>query len=432
MPSRFSDYPRHVETLVRAALAAADPQDAVRRHLRWDGMQIRAGEHRIDLGRGRLLLAAVGKAAVPMTHGALAVLGQRVAAGLAVTKIGQPERVADPRVETWFASHPISDERSLAAAEAMLAFLEQAGPQDTILFLISGGASALLSKPRLPLARWQALTADLLASGCSIQELNAVRRQLDAVKSGGLLRAAGEAAVLSLILSDVVGNPVDKIGSGPTVPSLAGGAEARTILARYRLDDPEIDRVLAAREPVPAGRPSPTVIVGDIRQAGEAAAAAAAQLGFTPHFLTWHLEGEAREAGKFAAALARSAAPGTCLFLGGETTVTLAGDGIGGRNLEMALAAALALRGTAGAAVATLATDGDDGPTGAAGAVITGETVEKAAAAGLDSTGALARNDSYTFFSDYERETGEKCLLITGQTGTNVNDLTMILRYDRS
>jgi hydroxypyruvate reductase len=349
----------------------------------------------------------------------------------------------------------------------------------------------------IPLTDWQQVVDGLLACGCTIQELNGVRKQWDEVKGGGLARMIAPAACTSLILSDVVGNPLDVIGSGPTVvnqirgtqgnsgelggtqegidltdgkdhgllqkgskgnkeelggseeeeelpivngqwfPVLTGvneeGAmEALAVLRRYRMEEKlpaatwgRIKNYLEQRmeKAAPAGEAVQHVIIGDVRQAAEAAAGAAAEMGFTAQVLTAQLEGEAREVGRVAAALAKDARPNSCLILGGETTVTLRGDGMGGRNQELALAAAIALDGVPGVALASLATDGDDGPTGAAGAVVTGETAGVARAGRLDPHDYLARNDSYTFF---EQVGG---LLRTGPTGTNVNDLVMILKY---
>jgi hydroxypyruvate reductase len=303
---------------------------------------------------------------------------------------------------------------------------------DLVLCLISGGASALLTRPVIPLADWQEVVDRLLASGCTIQELNGVRKQLDEVKGGGLARMIAPAACVSLILSDVVGNPLDVIGSGPTTPNPESAAAALAVLERYGMREKlpaatwvHVENYLMQQmdSVLPAGEGVQHVIIGDVRQAAEAAAGAAAEMGFTAQVLTAQLEGEAREVGRVAAALAKDAPVNSCLILGGETTVTLRGDGMGGRNQELALAAAIALDGVPDVALASFATDGDDGPTGAAGAVVTGETAGLAHARQFDPHDYLARNDSYTFFNQLGG------LIRTGPTGTNVNDLVLILKY---
>jgi hydroxypyruvate reductase len=294
------------------------------------------------------------------------------------------------------------------------------------------------------LAEWQQLTTHLLQSGCTINELNAVRKQLDEVKGGGLALMAQPAATVSLILSDVVGNPLDVIGSGPTAPNPQPPAEALTVLHRYRarrtlaretwsriydlLTDPRSATSLARFE----GLEVRNIIVGDVRRAANAASAAAEKLGFTSTVLTAHLQGEAREVGRVAAALAKDANAGSCLLLGGETTVTVHGDGHGGRNQELALAAAIALEGFPQRVIASFATDGEDGPTDAAGAVITGETIAAADGVNLDAREYLDRNDSYAFFTHLAKATGRTFLLQPGPTGTNVNDLLFVLRYPTS
>jgi hydroxypyruvate reductase len=310
--------------------------------------------------------------------------------------------------------------------------VEQAGKSDLVLCLISGGASALLTQPIVSLSDWQDIVNALLASGCTINELNTVRKQLDTVKGGGLARLIAPAQCVSLILSDVVGNPIDMIGSGPTVPATAPPGAAREVLHRYHLDVSLPSEVrlhvvsrldTAALEPPPRTFPVTNVIIGDVRLAARAAVKAAGELGFSAHLLTANLEGEAREVGRVAAALAKDAPAGTCLVLGGETTVTLRGGGKGGRNQELALAAAIALDGYANTVVASFSTDGDDGPTDAAGAMVTGHTLPLARSQGIDARSYLDNNDSYNFFTQVDG------LIQTGQTGTNVNDLLYILKY---
>lgn len=431
MPT-YSNYRNDLRQLIAATLAAADPYAAVQRHITRAGNHIEIGGRPVQAAR--IFLVAVGKAALPMAAAATAALGDRIQGGIAIAKrdgAGAAISLAPP-LRTFFAAHPVSDEAGVAATTAVLEMVAEAAAEDVVLCLISGGASALLCQPLIPLVEWQALTESLLASGCTIQEFNTVRKQLDKVKGGGLAAAAAPARCITLILSDVVGNPVDIIGSGPTVTDSHTAADAAAILQRYGVENAAAKAALRAREGEQSMvLPTMPLIVGDVRTAAEAACKRAAALGFSPLLLTSHLEGEAREVGRFAAALAKDMPAQSCWLLGGETTVTMRGTGFGGRNQEVALAAAIAAEGVSNIAIASFATDGDDGPTQAAGAVVTGETAAVARAAGLSPTADLAQNDSGTFFRtlDQQRTGHPPTLITTGLTGTNVNDLVFILKY---
>lgn len=452
MPA-FEQHRDHIEQMIAAALEAADPATAVLQNLRQDGQRLWVGRApaswRYELARGRIYVVAVGKAAVPMGRAALQVLQEHAAEAILIGKQGEPGvgrryRAAvssQVPVTVFEAGHPVSDETSIRATAAVLAMLEQTRPGDLLLCLISGGTSALLTQPVLTLAEWQQLTSVLLDSGCTIHELNSVRKQLDRVKGGGLAWAAAPASVAGLILSDVVGNRPDIIGSGPTAPDPESPATALTVLHRYNVAArlaPETWKVITnyltdRHNATSVARFGDldvvNVIVGDVGTAVRAAAAEAEKLGFTAQVLTCHLQGEAREVGRVVAGLAIDAAPGSCLLLGGETTVTVRGDGRGGRNQELALAAALALDGQENVVVATFASDGEDGTTGAAGAIVTGETAARARALGLRPRIALEENDSYGFFNALALAGEPDPLLRPGPTGTNVNDLVLILRY---
>lgn len=458
MTLRFLDYRNHVTQIMEAALTAADPGLAVQRYLRLNTQSLAIGRdtiiHTHVPADGRIFLVSVGKAAVPMALAAAHSLGNQLTAGVIVAKEGDRDWqaevsgslfVARPHdFQLFEAGHPVSNPTSVTAATAVAQLLAGTTAHDLVLCLISGGASALLSQPRISLTDWQQLTNALLASGCTINELNSVRQQLDQVKGGGLARWAAPATCIGLILSDVVGNPLDVIGSGPTVRNSSSLAEAVKVLARYqisnRLETAVWQRLIQALhqlkdQPAPSETRAQNLIIGDVRQAAQAAMIKAAQLGFTPHLITAQLEGEAREVGKVAAAIAKDTLPGHCYLLGGETTVTLRGKGLGGRNQEMALAAAIALQGVSRRAIASFATDGEDGPTPAAGAVVTGETVQNGRAFRLEASAYLARNDSYTYFHQLDTQSEAhhphmpNHLLQTGPTGTNVNDLIMILSY---
>ncbi|MCA9874513.1 MAG: DUF4147 domain-containing protein [Anaerolineales bacterium] len=439
MAPYFADYPEHVLKLYQAALAAADPATAVSAQLQITGSDLLiGGQQHYDLRQGNIFLVAVGKAAVPMAQAASQALGATPHTGIVISKT-LPARLTLPEVITVYTgNHPVPGPDSLAATTAVHDLLQTTAAQDLVLCLISGGASALLSQPLVSLADWQALNRALLVSGCPIAEFNTVRRQLDAVKGGGLADWAAPARCISLILSDVVGNALPFIGSGPTVPGSDTPADALAVLDRYdmakKLANLLFRRLQIALAQRPSHRttdPPPHFIIGDVQQAAQAALLRAAQSGFTTQLLTARLEGEAREVGRVAAAIAKDTPPDHCLVLGGETTVTLSGDGLGGRNLETALAAAISLAGEPRVVVASLATDGEDGPTDAAGAMVTGETAVLAQQANLLPRAFLNNNDSYHFFQTLDQQTtgSPPCLLRSGPTGTNVNDLVFILRY---
>jgi hydroxypyruvate reductase len=451
--------------VLAAALAAADPGAAVRRSLRHEGELLYVGERTYDLARiERVLLVSFGKAGLPMARAAADILGERLSGGVVVTKAGQPildfgfsisdlplsqSKIGYPagvnprsKIQVITSGHPVPDTRSVAAGQAVAGLLAGASERDLVLALISGGGSALftLPVPDVALDDLQALTRALLASGASINEINTLRKHLDRVKGGGLARLAHPAALAALVLSDVVGSPLDVIASGPAVADTTTFTDAWAVLERYGLAQGAPAPILAHLRRGLAGAIPDTPKPGDPALAGvqnvvvaSGAQAAAAALdmarveGFQTLLLTTYMQGEAREVGRALAAVAREiAASGNplprpaCLVAGGETTVTLRGDGRGGRNQELALAAVADLAGLERVALVALATDGDDGPTDAAGAVVTGETLARAQALGLDPAAHLAHNDAYPFFAAL----GD--LLRPGPTHTNVNDLTFI------
>jgi hydroxypyruvate reductase len=449
MPN-FAAYSQHVAEIVTAALDAADPALAVKRHMEVDGRSLTIGETIHSLDQGEIYIISVGKAAVTMGLAAAEILESHLTQAIFVAK--KTDRDWAVEIETAAASyltsayqlfqagHPVPDEASVQAGTAVLDLLQKTTEFDLVIFLISGGASALLAQPLLPLADWQSLTQALLASGCTIEELNTVRRQLDTVKGGGLARAAAPAVCASLILSDVIGNPLEAIGSGPTVITDESPADALAILERYGIQErletavwQTLNQKLTVNndELPPAPVKNDHFIIADLRTSAQAALTKAAQLGFISQILTTQLEGEAREAGRFVAALAKDCNQGHCLILGGETTVTLQGQGLGGRNQEMALSAAIALAGWPNRVVFCLATDGEDGPTDAAGAVVTGETAVLAQQHQLNPQAYLQNNDSYHFFAALDTAVAGQPThhLQIGATGTNVNDLAIILAY---
>lgn len=435
-----------VARILAAALKAADPAVAVRRFLQRDGNMLTVGEQVFDLGRiERVLLVGAGKAGAPMAKAAASVLGERLAGGVVIVKEGHVGNSYVPPVRMLEAAHPIPDARGVAATEQIVSLLESTTERDLVIALISGGGSALLTRPvaGVSLGDLQQLTALLLRSGASIDEINTLRKHLDAVKGGGLARMAHPAPLVALILSDVVGSPLDVIASGPTVADPTTFGDALDILARYHVTREAPEALRAYLEQGAAGQieetPKPgdprlahvsTVVVGSNPQAAQAALAQAQAEGFHTLLLTTYLQGEAREAGRMLAAIGRELATSgnplprpACLVLGGETTVTLRGDGLGGRNQELALAAVAEFAGLTDIALVTLATDGGDGPTDAAGAVVTGETLARALALGMRPAEFLARNDAYYFFTPL----GD--LLQPGPTQTNVNDLAFLFAF---
>ncbi|MGD8626014.1 MAG: DUF4147 domain-containing protein [Anaerolineae bacterium] len=431
----------------RAALAAVEPGAAVRRQVQRRGHALIVAGRRYDLGDlNRIWVVGGGKAAASMTAALHAILGERLAGGLVVTKYGHTGRGLETGpVDVVEAGHPVPDQEGVTGARRMVDLLTKVRGGDLVLAVISGGGSALLTLPAsdLSLDDLQATTGLLLRSGATIVELNTVRKHLSQIKGGGLARSAGRAQVVSLVLSDVVGDPLDAIASGPLVPDPTTFEDAWQVLARYDL----VAQVPAAvRQRLAAGRrgevpetPKPgaaifgrvqTVVVGNNRLAAEAAVEAARAWRLNALLLSTFVEGEAREVARVAAALARElvacnrpVARPACLVWGGETTVTVQGGGRGGRNQELALAAALALAGVPGVVLVALGTDGTDGPTDAAGAVATGQTVARARALDLDARAHLADNDAYPFFDAL----GD--LIRTGPTGTNVNDLLFIFAF---
>ncbi len=432
----------------RAALEAVDPRAAVRQRLQPQA----EADRRLRLGsldwtlrpENRLVLVAVGKAAAAMAEAAATVLGPYLSAGVVVTKYGHAEGAHLPvNVTLIEAGHPTPDANGLVGARRVAELISGLSAADYVLVLLSGGASALLPAPApgLALEDVQALTTLLLRAGATIHEVNAVRKHIDQLKGGGLARLAQPASVAALILSDVVGDPLDVIASGPTVADPTTFAEVWALLARYRLTErlpPAITVHLQAglMGAVP-DTPKPgdplfarvtNLLIGSNRQAAQAALREAEQLGYRPLLLSTFIEGEAREVGRVAAALAKSVRahgdplpPPACLVWGGETTVTVRGAGRGGRNQELALSAALALDGLPDVALLALGTDGTDGPTDAAGGLVDGQTAGHARTLGLDLWQALADNDAYSALNALG------ALVKTGPTGTNVNDLLILL-----
>ncbi len=417
----------HARSIFDAGLAAADPQAAVMRRLK----QIDAARYR------RIFVVGAGKAGASMARAAERVLGARITAGLVNVKDGHTLPLR--RIELNECSHPEPDERGERGAQRIAELAAGAESGDLVLCLISGGASALLPLPAPPvtLAEKRAVTALLLRAGADIHQMNAVRKHISLIKGGQLARLASPAKVGALLLSDVVGDDLDVIGSGPTAPDSSTFADAIAVIERFRLwrkipaavrqrlsagAAGQVDDTPKAGDP--AFRGVRNSIVGSNRLAVEACARRAGELGYRALILSTSITGETREIAAMHAAIARSAVESgqpvrgpACILSGGETTVTIRGDGKGGRNQEFALAAAIGIAGLDNVLIFSAGTDGTDGPTNAAGAMADGGTLGRKP----DACAFLDRNDSYTYFAAL----GD--LVITGPTNTNVMDVHIML-----
>lgn len=432
-------------SILEESLRAVDPFKAVQAALHIEKDRLWFGEHDYTLSDyENIYVIGAGKAATPMTQAVEAMLSDRISGGLVVTKTDH--RGPTKWVDIVEARHPVPDESGVEAGQEILEIAQSATEKDLVITLLSGGGSALLIAPAvgLTLDDLQIMTDALLACGATINEINVLRKHCSAVKGGQLARAIAPATQVTLVLSDVIGNPLDVIASGPTVPDSSSWQDAWAIIERYDLLE-QIPLAILGRiqagihgdvEDTP-GSDDPifenTVVevIGDNRIAALAACKRAEQLGYDTLLLTTYLEGQAKEVAKVAAALAKEIlathkplAPPACIILGGETIVRLGDDpGRGGRNQELALAAAIALEGIDGVTVVSLATDGTDGPTDSAGGIADGGTVARGRAEGLSAQSHLQDNDAYPYLE------ATNDLLITGPTQTNVNDLVFVFVY---
>ena len=460
-----------------AAIRAVDPRAAMHAHVVRSDDVLRIGERSYRLSElDRIIVVGGGKSGAPMAAAVHEIVPERIAAGAVNVKYGHAadaggwqvrfehrplagtnaRPAAAPRpaqadagpIVIIEAGHPVPDVAGLAGAQRIAALLQGLTERDLVIVLISGGGSALLPLPAdaITLADYQVLTSLLLGCGADITEVNTVRKHCSRLQGGQLARLAAPAHVATLVLSDVVGTPLDAIASGPTVPDRSSFADAWRVLERYGVAEQAPASVCAHLRRGVTGQlpdtPKPgdplfervnNVVISDNASAGRAAVAEAKRLGSTAVLLSTFLQGEAREVGRVAAGLAQGIASGqsdfsppVCLVLGGETTVTIRGRGTGGRNQELALAAAIALEGYAlpsgvEVAVVSLGTDGTDGPTDAAGGIATADSIARAKALGLDARAALDANDSYHLLGAL----GD--LIVTGPTQTNVNDLVAVL-----
>lgn len=402
---------KDAEQIICRALRAVQPDAAVRRTL-----------ESYTSGKGRCILVAIGKAAWQMAKAAVDTLG-RVDGGIVITKYGHSKGDI-PGLLCLEAGHPVPDEGSFSATEKALELTGSLSADDTVIFLISGGGSALFELPLIPGDELAGITRQLLARGADIVEINCIRKRLSAVKGGRFALHCAPARVLSIVLSDVLCDPLDSIASGPAYPDGSDCAMARAIAEKYALELSDKARALLDVETPKSLDNVETHINGSVRELCAAAAEAASELGYEPLYLTDRLSCEAREAGRFLAAIARSHAEGgksLAFIAGGETVVHLTGSGLGGRNQELALAACEGIAGLNNAAVFSLGSDGTDGPTDAAGGYVDGGSLAALKSHGLELHKVLRDNDAYHALKAIGG------LIITGPTGTNVNDVSIVL-----
>jgi hydroxypyruvate reductase len=441
---RTSSHGDRVVRIMAAGLDAVDPSKAVERYMQREDDRIMIGHQVYDLDSfDRVLLVGFGKASIPMGDTASQILEDILWEGIIISKTILTRN--NPRLPVFEGSHPIPSQRSIDGTQKMVDLLSTTTENDLVICLISGGGSALLTLPSegISLDDLQALTKLLLECGATINEINCLRKHISQVKGGQLARIAAPARIATLILSDVVGDPLDVIASGPTVPDPTSYANALGILMKFGIEAQTPDSILdhlkfgmlgEIQETPKAGDPifaqTQNVIIGNNYLAAKAAIEQAKAEGFNTLLLTTSLQGEARVAGQMMASVIKQVVISgdpiprpACIIAGGETTVTIQGDGRGGRNQELALAAVSDLADLPEVMLISLATDGEDGPTNAAGAVVTGDTLQQARIMNQNPLEYLSRNDAYHFFDPL----GD--LLKPNATQTNVNDLTFLLIY---
>jgi len=412
MTHEKKDIRRDAQSMIEAALQAAQPDTAVKKALA-----------EMPLPEGRLILVAVGKAAWQMAKAAYGELNRKPEDGIVITKHGHAMGpIGQLRIRE--AGHPVPDGDSYAATQEALGLVSNLTGKDTVLFLLSGGGSALFEKPLVSPEEMDDITRQMLACGADIVEMNTLRKRLSAVKGGKFALAAAPAQVYSVVLSDILGDPLDMIASGPAYPDSSTAPQAKAVVEKYGLKLSEKAMALLEVETPKTLTNVTTRITGSVRQLCAAAEQTSQALGYTPVVLTDSLACEAREAGAFLGAIARyhsREGKSLAFIAGGETVVHLTGKGKGGRNQEIALSAARYLDGIPDCLVFSLGSDGTDGPTDAAGGITDGTTAQTLREKGLDIDKVLKENDSYPALKAAD------ALILTGPTGTNVNDLSVLL-----
>lgn len=402
---------KDADFIIERAIASAMPDEAVRKAL----LNVRLPE--------KVYLVAIGKAAAQMAKAAYAQLGDRIAQGVAITKYDHSDGDIGP-IKVYEAGHPVLDENSIKATDAVLDMVKDLGEGDTVIFLVSGGGSALFESPLVDLEELQDINRQLLSSGADIVEMNTIRKRLSAVKGGKFALACAPARIVSVVLSDIIGDPLDMIASGPAYPDASTCADAIAIAEKYGLDL-SIKALELLHEETPDELTNvETYVMGSVRQLCIAASEAAEELGYKPIVLTASLCCEAKDAGSFLASIAqyhKDSKESLAFIAGGETVVRITGEGLGGRNQELALSAAEGIAGLENAAIFSVGSDGTDGPTDAAGGYADGNTAPALAKLGVSIPAVLKANDSYYALRNVDG------LIVTGPTGTNVNDVCCLL-----
>lgn len=400
------------DAIISASLKACLPDEAVAKALKGR-----------DFGSGRVVMVAAGKAAWQMAKAAADILGERLSEGVVVTKYNHVMGEI-PHTVCYEAGHPVPDENSFKATQAALDLVSGLTKEDTVLFLVSGGGSALFEKPLIPAEELTDITNQLLACGADITEMNTIRKRISAVKGGKFAIACEPAHVFSIVLSDILGDPLDMIASGPAYPDSSTCEDAARLIAKYDIQLSEHAKALLKEETPKSLNNVETMITGSVINLCRAAAEAAKNLGYEPVILTDQLNCEAKEAGAFLAAIGKtqqSSEKSLAYIAGGETVVHLTGKGKGGRNQEIALSAAEGLKGLKDTAVFSVGSDGTDGPTDAAGGYADQDTCALLKKEGLTVYEVLKDNDAYNALKKTDG------LIITGATGTNVNDVAVLL-----
>ena len=402
---------KDADFIIERAIASAMPDEAVRKAL----LNVRLPE--------KVYLVAIGKAAAQMAKAAYAQLGDRIVQGVAITKYDHSDGDIGP-IKVYEAGHPVLDENSIKATDAVLDMVKDLGEGDTVVFLVSGGGSALFESPLVDLEELQDINRQLLSSGADIVEMNTIRKRLSAVKGGKFALACAPARIVSVVLSDIIGDPLDMIASGPAYPDASTCADAIAIAEKYGLDL-SIKALELLHEETPDELTNvETYVTGSVRQLCIAASEAAEELGYKPIVLTASLCCEAKDAGSFLASIAqyhKDSRESLAFIAGGETVVRITGEGLGGRNQELALSAAEGIAGLENAAIFSVGSDGTDGPTDAAGGYADGNTAPALAKLGVSIPAVLKANDSYYALRNVDG------LIVTGPTGTNVNDVCCLL-----
>lgn len=438
-------YPERVIPILSAIINAVHPETSVKDALRLEGEVLLVEGRRYDLSLyDHVYLIGFGKASILMARGVKSVLRERMTEGRIIAKtLSRTEGLEN--ITIYQGSHPVPTNKSIDGAKKLVELVSGLSERDLVICVISGGGSALFTYPHegILLEELQSLTALLLKSGADINEMNTIRKHIDRVKGGGLAEMIFPASLITLVLSDVIGNPLESIASGPTTADTSTYGDCIAVLEKYHLVDLAPQSIIDHLKRGIAGEIRETlkvdsqvlssvqnVIIGSNYKAALAGLQTARQTAFNSHILTTYLSGEASQAGRFLSNILKEICSSgnpiprpACIIIGGETTVTVRGEGKGGRNQEVAAGAVRELAGLKDVAMITFGTDGEDGPTDAAGAVISGDTYQEGIDLDLSVRQALAENDTYHYFERLNR------LLITGPTGTNVNDITLLFAF---